>query len=219
MSLTGEGLFITFEGIDGSGKTVQCDNLYNRLRKERYQTICFREPGGTLISEKIRQILLNQNHQSMNPVTELLLYEAARSQLVAEKIGPALREKKIVLCDRFIDSTVAYQGYGRELSLEEIHEIHDWICQQTKPDLTIILHISWEESCRRRSLIEDESDRMENEEAKFFQRIITGYRKIAEAEPKRVILLDGMKPIEEIGNEIYHRVMNRIDTGTIYEER
>lgn len=214
-----KGVFISFEGIDGSGKTVQCNALSRRLKKEGYQVMCVREPGGTSISEKIRLILLDQDHHVMDAMTELFLYEAARSQLLIERIRPALKRGEIVLCDRFIDSTIAYQGFGRRLSLNMIYGIHNKICGQAIPDRTFILHIPWEESCRRRFLDQKNSDRMENEESQFFRRIIEGYETIAKEESNRVKLVDGMKPAGEIEEEVFNQVMNFLHNSLTKVER
>lgn len=205
------GLFISFEGIDGSGKTLQAETLIKKLRDIGYLVTLVRDPGGTSVSEQIREILLDRNHYTMTPVTELLLYEAARSQLVAEIILPTLEKGQIVLSDRFTDSTVAYQGYGRSLSLSLVEDANRWACRETFPHRTYILDIPWEESLRRRSTFFGKADRMENEQTAFYKRVREGYQKIAKEEPNRVRILDGTKTVKFLEQEIFQDVLSMID--------
>ena len=147
----------------------------------------------------------------MSPMTELLLYEAARAQLVTEVIRPALERQKIVICDRFTDSTLAYQGYGRSLSIPQIHEANHWACGDTIPNRTYILDISWEESIKRLSKTSGESDRLEKEQESFYQKVRKGYHRIAADEPQRIRLLDGSKNMDFLKQEILKDAINIIE--------
>ena len=207
--------FITFEGIDGSGKSVQADRIAARLSLSGYSVLPVRDPGGPAISEKIRRVLLDRNHSSMAPSTELLLYEAARAQLVSETIRPALENGKIVICDRFIDSTAAYQGYGRNIPQDMIDSLNRLACNDTFPGRTYILDISWEESLRRRFSSDTEEDRIEKNRQSFFNRVRRGYLDLAESEPARIKLIDGNKPIQDLEDEIYQDLIQFLKNCTI----
>lgn len=209
------GLLITFEGIDGCGKTTQIQELIKRFDPAwTGEYLLVREPGGTPICEQIRQILLDNANSEMFPITELLLYSASRHQLCREAILPALKKGKIVLCDRFYDSTTAYQGYGRGIDLEFIHQLNRLATDGLIPDLTFIFDISLterEKRLLRRSpdQVGTESgrgkskDRLEAGEPAFQQRVREGFRKIAAKEPQRVHLIDGMQPVEVIAEEVW----------------
>ncbi len=194
------GLLITFEGIDGCGKTTQIQELISRF-KDQFEYLLVREPGGTPICEQIRQILLDNANNEMFPITELLLYSASRHQLCREAILPALKKGKIVLCDRFYDSTTAYQGYGRGLDLEFIHQLNHWATDGLVPDMTFIFDISLTE--REKRMRGKPKDRLEADELAFQQRVCEGFRKIAAKEPQRVHLIDGMQPVEVIAGEVW----------------
>jgi dTMP kinase len=196
-----KGFFISFEGIDGSGKSVQAERLYGNLKNHGYPVVLIREPGGTEISEKIRSILLDCRHGRMAPLAELFLYEAARAQLVDEKIGPELERKHVVLTDRFADSTLAYQAYGRRLPLNLVIEANRHACGEVLPDRTFFLDIPLEES-RRRMRQSGKKDRMEKEDESFFKRVRKGYLEISREETDRIVVLDGMKPMEVLEREI-----------------
>jgi dTMP kinase len=202
------GYFITFEGIDGSGKTVQCDRLAQFLKEKRYSVLLVRDPGGPAISEEIRRILLNVRNKRMASETELLLYEAARAQLVSETIIPALEAGKIVILDRFIDSTVAYQGYGRKLPLDWIEATNRIAAQNILPDRTYLLDLEREEALQRQKKEEKVSDRMESNQRVFFDDVRRGYREIARRNPERLVQLDGKKPVSVLEREIREDVMN-----------
>ena len=195
--------FFTFEGIDASGKTLQAQILSSRLRKESYDVLSVRDPGGVPIAERIRDILLDRNHLGMAAFTELFLYEAARAQLVSEVILPALEQGRIILCDRFTDSTVAYQGYGRALPLDFIEASNTLACNGLSPARTYILDIPWEESIKRRSIAPAEDDRMESEKELFYNNVRKAYHILAEREKTRIVLLDGVRDAEEIADKIY----------------
>lgn len=207
-----KGLFISFEGIDRSGKSTQVEKLAQHLTDDGYQVLNLRDPGGSEISEQIRNILLSIHNMNIDPITELLLYEAARAQIVAEKIRPALQKKMIVLIDRFYDSTTAYQGYGRGLDLQSIEKANMLATGGLVPDLTIFIDINWEEAERRRGRMAP--DRMESEDQYFFERIRNGYIQIVQENAKRVKLIDGNLSIEAIGDKIYTEISKLIRRHT-----
>ena len=195
------GWFITFEGTEGSGKSTQIERLARRLREAGREVVALREPGGTAISEQIRELVKHYfEGGAMVPETELLLICAARAQLVREVIRPALRAGRCVLCDRFYDSTTAYQGYGRQLNLAQVQAIIDFAVGDTRPDLTLVLHVPVEVSEARRMARGQPParDRMEEAGREFFARVETGYRRIAAAEPERVKWVDAAGPVEEV---------------------
>jgi len=177
------GKFITFEGSEGSGKSTQSNLLYQYLRRKGFKVVCLREPGGTIISEKLRKILLDAHNQSITPISEMLLYMAARNQLIHEIIRPALRKGKIVICDRFIDSTLAYQGYGLRMDIKLIKDVGDFVTDGIKPDLTILLDLPVKKGLRHRRSIED---RIEERAFAYHLRVRRGYLKLAQLEPKRI---------------------------------
>ena len=199
-------MFITFEGIDLSGKTTQCRLLETWLAVRNQKFISVREPGGTSISEQIRSMLLDLSHEAMDPVTELLLFSAARSQLIVEKIIPALQSGCIVLADRFHDSTTAYQGYGRGLPLESIRHIHKLATHGLTPDISLFFDLDYDETERRRALRRESDDRMEAAGRDFFSKVRNGYLRIAENEPERFVLIDATKPVEDISLLIREKV-------------
>jgi len=178
-----KGKFITFEGSEGSGKSTQSKLLYQYLKNEGYKTIYLREPGTTRISEKIRDILLDAKNSSMLPVCETLLYMAARAQLVNEVILPALALGKIVICDRFLDSTLVYQGYGLGIDINAIKFIGDFATQGIKPDLTIFLDLPIKSGLKHRS---GTKDRIEKRSFAYHKRVRDGYLALAHQEPKRI---------------------------------
>jgi dTMP kinase len=181
------GFFITFEGIDGSGKTTQLLMTEKYLRQRGLDVLVLREPGSTSLAEKIRKILLDKNN-SIPLESELLLYLAARADLVQKVIAPALKNGKIVLCDRFYDSTTAYQGYGRKLNIALIKKLNHLTVGATIPDITFIIDVDFETSLQRRK---KESDRLESESKKFFESVRRGFLAIAREEKKRVCIIDG----------------------------
>ena len=203
-------MFITFEGIDGSGKTTQAHLLSERLKEEGRDCIFLREPGGTEISEKIRNILLDKIHLEMTQFAELFLFSAARTQLVTEVIRPCLELGKIVLCDRFFDSTTAYQGYGRGIAIRDVKSVNAVASQGTVPDMTFILDIELGELQRRRVSGKRTEDRMEAGGADFFEKVRRGYMEIAKSESKRCVVVNGMKPRQEIHEEIWNRVQQKL---------
>lgn len=199
-------IFITFEGIEGCGKTTQINHLTSFFKKNKRLYLLTREPGGTKVGEKIRQILLSSDNAGMEPMTELFLYVADRIQHYRQVIAPALREGKVVLCDRFADATTVYQGFGRGLDLSWIKEIHARALENIQPDLTFLLDLPAEVGLRRawKRLEKDQTqeDRFEKEALDFHQRIRDGYLTLARNEPGRIIVLDGRKDEEALHREI-----------------
>lgn len=205
------GLLITFEGTEGSGKSTQIRFLADRLRLLGRTVRLLREPGGTPIGEEIRHTLKHSlANQAMMPETELLLMNASRAQLVREVIRPALAAGEVVLCDRFYDSTIAYQGYGRQLELEMVRQIINVAVGETRPDLTLLLvipaEVSEERRLARQSTLPFMRDRMEEADRGFFLRVAKGYEAIVAAEPRRVRPLDATGTVEEIRAEIWRQV-------------
>jgi len=196
-----KGLFISFEGIEGTGKTIQSKLLYEHFKKTGYTVILTEEPGGTRIGLKIRDVLLSVENKEITPVTELLLYNASRAQHLKEVILPALNEGGIVITDRFSDSTVAYQGYGRGIDLKLIDSLERMVTEGLKPDITLLLDLDAETGLLRNKGI-NKTDRLELEDLKFHKKVRDGYLQIAAREPERIKLIDGSGSIEEIQRKI-----------------
>jgi len=190
-----KGKFVTFEGSEGSGKSTQSAFLAEYLKVRGYDVLYIREPGGTPISEHIRSILLDQHNAAMGGFCELLLYMAARAQVVRDIIKPALKSGKIVICDRFLDSTIAYQGYGNGVDIGMIKNIGKFATQSIKPDLTIIFDIETEKGLSRTNRVKD---RIEQRTLSYHQKVRKGYLELAKKEPKRIRLITVNKSIEEI---------------------
>jgi dTMP kinase len=208
-------LFITFEGTEGSGKSTQLALLAERLRGLGHRVRTLREPGGTPIGEEIRHTLQHSPaNRAMTPETELLLINASRAQLVREVIRPALAAGEIVLCDRFYDSTTAYQGAGRQLDAACLRRIIDFAVGDTRPDLTLLLLVPVDVSEARRAARRTPSghqrDRMEEADRAFFERVEAGYRAIAAAEPQRVREIDATASIEEVHAAIWREVESKL---------
>ncbi|MEW6097040.1 MAG: dTMP kinase [bacterium] len=208
-------MFITFEGSEGSGKTTQSELLTKALQEKGFDVIHTYEPGGTKISEKIRQILLDPENFNMSALTELFLYLSARAQIVKEVIKPALEAGKIVICDRFIDATLAYQGYGRGLNKKLIQKLNSVVTQDIKPDLTIVLDVDTNEGLQKAiNLHKDiyppgKGDRIEQEGLEFHQRVRNGYLEIGKQNPQRVKIINRQKNVEEI-HQIILGYVNRL---------
>ena len=197
-----KGLFITFEGGDGCGKTTQIKLLDEYLRNKGYKTLLTREPGSKGLGIKLREILLNYDGE-VSPVCESFLFLADRAQHVDCIIKPALEEGVIVLCDRHTDSTVAYQGYGRGLDLEQIYQLNKIATSGLKPDLTVVLDVDVETSQKR---VGSEKDRMESAGIEFFERVRQGFLEIAKQEPERVKVVNSTQSIEKIHEQILELV-------------
>mgnify|MGYP001481603993 CR=1 FL=1 len=203
-------MFITFEGIDLSGKSTQAKLLYNYLKKRGKKVILVREPGGTKISEKIRDILLDKNHSGMFSLTEFLLFSASRQQLTEEVIKPHLRKGYFVICDRYYDSSTAYQGYGGQVELKTILSINKTAANGLKPDLTFFIDIDMKESAARRKAAGKSKDRMEQKKLNYFNKVIGGYRELALREKKRFRRIDGRKPVSDIQKEILNIIDRKV---------
>ncbi len=200
-------MFITFEGLDFSGKSTQAKLLVEKLQRDRAVHF-LREPGGTKISERIREILLDKKNLEMTHQAEILLFSASRGQLVSEVILPALARGDVVVCDRYCDSTTAYQGYGRGLDLDDVRAINHIATQGRMPDVTILVDIPIEEIERRKNAAGLTFDRMESSGRSFYERVRGGYRRLAEEEPHRWSVLDGTKSIGEIEREIWNVIQS-----------
>jgi dTMP kinase len=203
-------MFVTFEGLDLSGKTTQARLLVDHITRIREETpslwppVTFiREPGGTPISERLRKILLDKQHLEMTDLTELLLFSASRAQVVSQVIRPALRRGEIVICDRYYDSTTAYQGYGRALDLEDVRRINSIATGRLDPELTILVDIPVEEIDRRRDVAGVPFDRMESSGQAFYERVRQGYRALAALEPHRYVVIDGTDPVERVEASVW----------------
>ncbi|MFW5648042.1 MAG: dTMP kinase [Candidatus Alkaliphilus sp. MAG34] len=207
-----KGIFITLEGLDGSGKSTQALYIKDFLEERGYEVLLTREPGGTEIGEKIRQILLDKKNKEMSAITEALLYAASRAQHVEQVIVPALEDGKIVLCDRFIDSSIAYQGKGRELGLEAVMDINKFATCGLVPDITILLDMDPEASLNRIKTVKG-TDRLEQEKLDFHRRVYEGYRDLANMYPDRIRVIDANKTVGEIGREIENKLDSIIRKG------
>ena len=191
-------MFVTFEGLDGSGKTTQAERLAARLRAEGVEVVATREPGGTELGEKVRDLVLHGGHVS--PWAEALLYAAARAQHVEKVIRPALGQGASVVCDRYLDSSVAYQGVGRELGLDRVLELNLTAVGGLLPDRTFLLALDVAEIGTR---LDREHDRLERESDEFHARAAGGYRELAERFPERIVVLDAARPADELAEEVY----------------
>ena len=205
--MAGRGRFITFEGGEGCGKSTQVARLRDALEAEGVDVVVVREPGGTWLAEQIRRLIKDQFEDPPGDRAELLLFLAARAQLVANVIRPALEAGKWVVSDRFSDSTVAYQGYGRGLPVDVIRQLNDFACDGLAPDLTILLDVSPETARdrrrRREQATSSAADRFEREGAEFHARIRRGFADIAEAEPSRVVTVDASGTPDAVWEEIW----------------
>ena len=195
------GVLVTFEGVEGSGKSTQVARLRDYLESQGRAVEVTREPGGTPIGEAIREILLDPRNEAMTGTTELLLYEAARAQHVAQRIRPALEAGRIVLCDRFADSTTAYQGAGRVLAPEVVRRLHEVATEGLWPDLTVVVDVPSEMGLARVTQV-GPFDRLEREGLSFHQRVRAGFLRLAEEEPERVKVVDGTRSIDEVAGAI-----------------
>ncbi|OCA88483.1 dTMP kinase [Bacillus sp. FJAT-27986] len=205
------GVFITVEGPEGAGKTTVLARVGEQLEKEGYSIVLTREPGGIPIAEQIRQVILNPDHTEMDSRTEALLYAAARRQHLMEKVVPALNKGCIVLCDRFVDSSLAYQGYARGLGIEEVREINRFAIQDTMPELTLFFMIDPEIGLRR---IENhksrEINRLDLEKLNFHQKVYEGYQLLIKNEPDRIKVIDANQSFEEVYQETLQQIRTYI---------
>ena len=203
-------LFITFEGPDGSGKTTQAKRLAEYLRGRGCDVLAVREPGGTSIGEQIRDVLHSLANQEMRPQAEILLYCASRAQLVGQVIRPHLQSGGVVICDRYADSTLAYQGYGRKLDLPTLRTILDFATGGLRPDITFYLDIDAEEGLRRRKVSGGEWNRMDDLAVESHRRVRAGYLEMVAQEPARWVVMDGAREAETIAVEIQEIVERRL---------
>ncbi len=210
-----KGFFVSLEGTEGSGKTTQIKLLSDYLNKKKMKFIITQEPGSTKISDKIKEILMDPEYKNMHYLTELFLYIASRIQHVHEVIAPALSKGNIVICDRYLDSTVAYQCYGRGVNRKLIDNLNRIATFNLKPDLTFIIDIPVEQGLERAKKIkkkfsEGNGDRLEQEKIEFHNRVWKGYKKIAISNPKRVRIIDGTNSKEEVFKNIKHEFEKKI---------
>ncbi|CAI3460796.1 dTMP kinase [Enterococcus cecorum] len=203
------GLFITIEGPDGAGKTTVLNELFPRLQMiAKKEIIKTREPGGVLIAEKIRQIILNPDHRQMDERTEALLYAAARRQHLVEVILPALNEGKIVICDRFVDSSLTYQGAGRRIGIKEIAQINEFATEGLEPDFTLYLDVDSDTGLRRiQNHRKQDVDRLDLEGLEFHQRVRHAYLKLAEENPVRIHRIDAKMSLQEVVESSYSAIV------------
>jgi dTMP kinase len=201
-------LFITFEGGEGSGKSTQIRTLYRRLEQLAIAAVLIREPGGTLLGDRIRYILKQACEVPISPLSELLLFNASRSQLVKEVIQPALNESKVVLCDRFTDSTIAYQSFGRGLELATVIEANTLATQAVRPDLTFLLDVPPDIGLKRKG--QGLNDRFEQEAIDFHRKVREGFLKLAAEEPERWTVIDSTLSREQMASIIWEKVRARL---------
>ena len=202
-------MFITLEGPEGSGKSTQIKRLAKHLEEIGYSVITTREPGGTPISDQIRQVLVRMENKELHPRTEMLLFLAARAQLVEQVIKPALQEGKIILCDRYGDSTLAYQGYGHGLDLEQLHQMLDFATDHLKPDLTILLDLDVKTGLMRKKA-KDEWNRLDAYEALFHERVREGYLRLAREEPERWRIVDASQAIDAVQEDLFQIILDAL---------
>lgn len=210
--LSMKGLFITLEGGDGSGKSTQMALLKTFFEEYGYEVVLTREPGGTVISEAIREVILNKDYMEMADMTEALLYAASRAQHVHEWIVPNLKTGKMVICDRYVDSSIVYQGYARGLGIDVVAGINGYATGGLKPDLTILLDLPAEEGIKRKKS-QQELDRLELQKLNFHQKVAQGYRMLAEQESERFLTIDAMLDIDGIQAKIRERVNELIQSS------
>lgn len=203
-------MFITLEGPDGSGKTTQVPALAEAIRQAGYDLVVTREPGGTLIGDQIRQVIMDLKNKAMFPQCEILLFQASRAQLVREVILPSLNVGKVVLCDRYADSTIAYQGYGHQTDLQQLHQIVEFATGGLKSDLTIYLDIDPERGLKRRLGEGEEWNRLDDYALAFHQRVRAGYFEMMAQEPERWVSIDAGKSVEQVQGELQKVVLERL---------
>lgn len=205
------GMFITLEGPEGSGKTTVAKKVVKELKQEGYKVLYTREPGGVAIAEKIRDIILDVNNTNLDARCEALLYAASRRQHLVEKVIPALEKDYIVICDRFIDSSLAYQGYARDIGIEEVYDINMFAINNCWPDITILLDIDPEIGLKRiKNNRQDEVNRLDLENINFHNKVHQGYQLIKEKYANRFTLIDGNKSEDEVFNDVMKIIKNKL---------
>ncbi len=202
-----KGLFITFEGLDGSGKSTQINLLKRYLSGKGHDIVFSREPGGCPVSEKIRAIILG-NENPMSAITEALLYAAARAEHVDRVVRPAIESGKTIILDRYVDSSLAYQGCGRELGIQKVREINDYAIRGIIPDITVYIDLPVDIALKR---IAAPLDRLESAGEAFFLRVLEGYNQLTQLNPERIIRIDGMRSAEAVFDDIKRRVDALLD--------
>jgi dTMP kinase len=202
-------MFITFEGPEGSGKTSQIPLLQDFLIEAGYRVFCTREPGGTLIGDQIREVLLANKNTEMHPRSEILLFQASRAQLVEQIIIPRLKNGEIVLCDRYADSTIAYQGYGHEMDLAQLNNIVNFATGGLKPDLSLLLDLEVELGLARRQK-DGDVNRLDAFKLEFHQRVRAGYQALVAAEPKRWVVIDASQNPELVQQDLRNAIASRL---------
>lgn len=203
------GVFITFEGPDGSGKTTISKYVSEELSRLGYDVVYSREPGGIDIAEQIRNVILDPKNTAMDPKTEALLYAASRRQHFVEKIKPALEQGQIVICDRFVESSLAYQGYGRRIGIDEIYRINEFAIEGWLPDATLFLDVSPEVGLSR---LENRinKDRLDQETADFHRRVYEGYQEVLRRYSYRINIIDASKDVDEVKSEALRLVLEKV---------
>ncbi len=204
-------IFVTFEGGEGSGKSTVLKKVDALLREEGYQTVVSREPGGTPISEEIRNVILDRKNTNMDPRTEALLYAASRRQHLVEKIWPALKEGKIVLCDRFLDSSLAYQGGARGLGIDEILKVNEYATEGTMPDLTILFDIEPKKGLERIAANQGrEVNRLDLEKMSFHEGVRATFQSLAKRFPERYVVIDASQALDDVVKDAYNAIKSRL---------
>ena len=206
------GIFITIEGPDGSGKTTALQQVVPRLQQEmNRKVVATREPGGSPIAEKIRSLILDPSHTDMDSRTEALLYAASRRQHLVEKVLPVLESGDVIFCDRFVDSSIAYQGYARGIGEEGIREINQFATEGIEPDVTLYIDVPAEVGIQRihANLDEREYNRLDQEKLAFHEKVRAGYLQLAKANPERIVVVDGTMSRESVAEACYHIIKNR----------
>ena len=206
------GIFITIEGPDGSGKTTALQQVVPRLQQEmNRKVVATREPGGSPIAEKIRSLILDPSHTDMDSRTEALLYAASRRQHLIEKVLPVLESGDVIFCDRFVDSSIAYQGYARGIGEEGIREINQFATEGLEPDVTLYIDVPAEVGIQRihANLDEREYNRLDQEKLDFHEKVRAGYQQLAKANPERIVVVDGTMSREAVAEACYHIIKNR----------
>ncbi|MCG2722895.1 MAG: dTMP kinase [Thermodesulfovibrionales bacterium] len=206
-----KGVFLSFEGIEGTGKSTQARLLFELLREKGFDAVLTEEPGGTKIGRKIREILLSPDHQEMTPLTELLLYFASRTQHLAQVIIPAVNRGAVVITDRFTDSTIAYQCYGRGIALHLLHSLDNIATEGMQPDITLLLDLDVETGLSRNRGI-NKTDRLELEDIGFHKRVRNGFLELAAQQPERIKLIDASLEKEEVRKRVLDLVLDIVSS-------